>query len=131
MAGLVRHPHMLGYKFICPHNISSVGSLLQVCHLVSVSKAFNASLAANLKFSTLKPGYYCQLCGWVFKSTLYTCIYEHHWKSHYILFWKIIWSCHNFELQSFSDLVFLFTTRWHWSWTIILNSWSWPSRGEN
>ena len=26
MAGLVRHPHMLGYKFICPRNISSVNS---------------------------------------------------------------------------------------------------------
>ena len=26
MAGLVRHPHMLGYKFISPHNFSSVGA---------------------------------------------------------------------------------------------------------
>ena len=26
MAGLVKHPHMLGYKFICPRNISSVNS---------------------------------------------------------------------------------------------------------
>ena len=45
MAGLVRHPHILGYKFICPHNISSVGPYVVVDLAIITS---NSSLVDNI-----------------------------------------------------------------------------------